>query len=142
MTDDPHRLRHLRGCHPELQHRVRALVEALTHEGYDVLLTQGVRTVAQQRSLYAQGRFRPGKIVTNCDGVTKRSNHQVRDDGFGYAVDVAWRNASGEVTWTGPWDRLGQLATAHGLNWGGYWTTFQDRPHLELPLPVQTVERR
>jgi len=139
MTDesDPHRFRHLRGCHPELKWRVRNLVDALAHEGLDILLTQGVRSVAQQQALYAQGRYKPGKIVTNCDGIVKVSNHQAKADGFGYAVDVAWRDETG-ITWEGPWDRLGQLAQAHGLIWGGVWK-FQDKPHLELPLPVPTV---
>jgi peptidoglycan L-alanyl-D-glutamate endopeptidase CwlK len=132
---DPHRLRHLRGCHPELAYRVRALIDALAHEGHTILLTQGVRTAAQQAALYAQGRTRPGKVVTNCDGVTHRSNHQPKADGYGYAVDVAWR-IRGLVTWEGPWDRLGTLAAAHGLTWGGTWVRFPDRPHLELPPGV------
>lgn len=135
---DPHRLRHLRGCHPELKWRVRNLIDALAHEGLDVLLTQGVRTVAQQQALFAQGRFKPGKIVTNCDGLIKVSNHQPKADGYGYAVDVAWR-VKGVITWEGPWLRLGQLARAHGLIWGGDWVSWQDRPHLELPSPVPTA---
>jgi peptidoglycan L-alanyl-D-glutamate endopeptidase CwlK len=141
MADDtdPHRLRHLRGCHPELQWRVQKLVEALEHSGLDILLTQGVRSVAQQQALYSQGRFRPGKIVTNCDGVVKVSNHQPKDDGYGYAVDVAWR-IKGRITWEGPWSTLGQLATAHGLVWGGNWK-WQDLCHLELPSPVPTAKR-
>jgi hypothetical protein len=68
--------------------------------------------VAQQQALYAQGRYKPGKIVTNCDGLIKVSNHQPKDDGYGYAVDVAWV-IDNRVTWEGPWPRLGVLATAH-----------------------------
>jgi peptidoglycan L-alanyl-D-glutamate endopeptidase CwlK len=134
MTDhlDPHRLVRLRGCHPELKARVQALIAALAQQGLELVLTQGVRSAAQQQALYAQGRSKPGKIVTNCDGVRKVSTHQPRADGFGYAVDVAWRQG-GIVTWEGPWETLGQLATAHGLIWGGLWTSFPDRPHLELP---------
>jgi peptidoglycan L-alanyl-D-glutamate endopeptidase CwlK len=132
MTDhlDPHRLARLRGCHPELKRRVRALIDALADEGITILITQGVRTVAQQQALYAQGRSKPGKIVTNCDGVRRLSNHQVRADGYGYAVDVVFR-IEGEVTWEGPWERLMDLAEAQGLTAGGRWATFPDRPHLE-----------
>jgi peptidoglycan L-alanyl-D-glutamate endopeptidase CwlK len=133
MTDhlDPHRLVRLRGCHPELKTRVRALVEALTAQGLDIVITQGVRSVAQQQALYAQGRSKPGKIVTNCDGVTKVSNHQPKADGYGYAVDVAWRNAHGEITWDGSWDTMMTLAEAQGLTAGGRWRRFPDRPHIE-----------
>ena len=136
MTDhlDPHRLVRLRGCHPKLKQRVTAVIAALADRGLEVVITQGVRSAAQQRALYAQGRTRPGKIVTNCDGVVKVSNHQPKDDGYGYAVDLAWRGSQGDITWEGPWDTLGLMAEAYGLRWGGRWkTTFPDRPHLELP---------
>ena len=135
MTDhlDPHRLVRLRGCHPELRQRVIGLIKDLEAEGLDVVLTQGVRTVAQQQALYAQGRSKPGKIITNCDGLVKVSNHQPKADGYGYAVDVAWRTSRGEISWEGPWETLGSLAAAHGLTWGGTWGSFPDRPHLELP---------
>jgi peptidoglycan L-alanyl-D-glutamate endopeptidase CwlK len=110
--------------------RVAALVDALSRQGYDLVLTQGVRSVAQQQALYAQGRTKPGKIVTACDGTRHPSNHQPKADGYGYAVDVAWRVA-GSITWEGPWPTLGILAAAHGLTWGGTWTRFPDRPHIE-----------
>ena len=132
MTDhlDPHRLVRLRGCHPELKTRVMALIDALSRQGYDLVLTQGVRSVAQQQALYAQGRTKPGKIVTNCDGVRAVSNHQPKADSYGCAVDVAWRT-NGSITWEGPWPTLGALAAAHGLTWGGTWVRFPDRPHIE-----------
>ena len=141
MTDhlDPHRLVRLRGCHPELKTRVERLIAVLARDGLDLVLTQGVRSVAQQQMLYAQGRSKPGKIVTNCDGVRHPSNHQPKADGYGYAVDVAWRVA-GSITWEGPWNRLGMLTSEHGLVWGGMWERFPDRPHLELPpLSAPTV---
>jgi peptidoglycan L-alanyl-D-glutamate endopeptidase CwlK len=143
MTDhlDPHRLVRLRGCHPELQARVKALIATLAAQGLELVLTQGVRSVAQQQALYAQGRYKPGKIVTNCDGVVKVSNHQPKADGYGYAVDVAWRTASGVITWEGPWETLGQAAEAQRLIWGGHFrvikdgklVSWPDLPHLELP---------
>lgn len=144
MTDhlDPHRLVRLRGCHPDLQARVRALIDVLASDGLDLVLTQGVRSVAQQQALFAQGRSKPGKIVTMCDGVSKVSNHQPKSDGFGYAVDVAWRTSRGDITWEGPWYRLGTLASAHGLVWGGSWLNFPDRPHLELASSAVPTARR
>lgn len=93
MTDhlDPHRLVRLRGCHPDLKARMIAIIDALTAEGHEVVLTQGVRTTAQQQAIYAQGRTKPGKVVTDCDGVRRASNHQIKSDGYGHAVDVSWR---------------------------------------------------
>ena len=43
---------------------------------FDCTVTSGFRTVEKQQSLYAQGRTKPGKIVTNADGVISKSNHQ------------------------------------------------------------------
>lgn len=131
MTADPHRLTRLRGCHPELAFRVKNLIGALAHQGLTVIITQGVRSAQQQAALYAQGRTKPGKVVTACDGVKHPSNHQPKADGYGYAVDVAWRHADGTISWEGPWPTLGKLALAHGLIWGGSWVVFVDRCHLE-----------
>ena len=135
---ESHRLVRLRGCHPELVVRVIDLVARLEEAGHDIIITDGVRTAAQQAALYAQGRTSPGKIVTNCDGVHKLSNHQAKGDGLGYAVDVAWR-VEGRITWEGPWDYLGQVAEECGLSWGGRWSTFPDRPHLEWHPTVPIV---
>jgi hypothetical protein len=33
-----------------------------------------------------------------------------------------------------PWARLGQLARARGLRWGGDWTGFVDKPHVQLSV--------
>jgi len=141
MTDhlDRHRFVRLRGCHPELIRRIKAVVADLEQDGLDIIITQGVRSIAQQQSLYAQGRSKPGKIVTNCDGVRHPSNHQPKLDGYGHAVDVAWRLPDLSISWDGPWDRLGILAEARGLTWGGYWVRFPDRCHLELPTSPALV---
>ena len=127
---DPHRFHLLVDVHPTLAAAVRRIVSALSAEGHTAIITQGVRTTAQQQALYAHGRTLPGKVVTNADGVTKKSRHQLRN-GYGRAVDFAWI-VDGKVTWDGPWERLGELAREHGLKWGGDWK-FPDRPHVELP---------
>ncbi|MBH8600228.1 M15 family metallopeptidase, partial [Thermoactinomyces sp. CICC 23799] len=53
----------------ELQPQVKSAAEkALTEAekaGLDILITDGLRTFAEQNELYAQGRTKPGKIVTN-----------------------------------------------------------------------------
>lgn len=137
-----HRLDRLRGVHPDLDRAVRRLVAVLLEAGHVAVITQGVRTAAQQAALYAQGRTKPGKIVTNCDGTVKKSNHQPKADGYGYAVDFAWRTADGGVTWDGPWDTLGAYAKGLGLKWGGDFKVrdkhgrlvgWPDLPHVELP---------
>jgi peptidoglycan L-alanyl-D-glutamate endopeptidase CwlK len=122
----------LQGCHPELVARISKVLDAMTVLGVPMIVTDGVRTTAQQRALYAKGRTVPGPIVTNADGVTKLSNHQIKGDGFGHACDVAFL-VNGQPSWDSrlPWKCYGACVEALGLVWGGSWTALHDLPHAE-----------
>jgi peptidoglycan L-alanyl-D-glutamate endopeptidase CwlK len=125
-------------CHPVLIRRILRVLAAMDALGFPMTIVQGVRTAEYQHSLYEQGRTKPGKIVTNCDGYEKKSNHQQKDDGYGHAIDCAFLT-NGEVDWSDdlPWSAYGKCAVAVGLRWGGDWTgTLVDRPHVELPRSV------
>ena len=132
MTDDLHPK--LAGVHPELIEKVKRMLYAASDLGCPIVVTSGVRTIAEQRALYAKGRSQPGPIVTNVDGIIKKSNHQVKSDGYGHAVDFAFL-VDGRPSWeeSHPWYLIGAMAKCQGLVWGGDWTTFPDRPHVELP---------
>ncbi len=90
-----------------------------------------MHTAAEQNKLWQQGRVTPGKIVTNANGIDKKSNHQVKADGWGHAVDLYFTTGDpfGEDQ---PWARFGELCREAGLKWGGDWVRFKDRPHVEL----------
>lgn len=126
----------LKGIHPKL---TILMGVSLMNSPCDFTITDGVRTTAQQQELYAQGRTKSGNIVTNCDGVTTKSNHQVKTDGQGYAVDLyPYYNGTvqlNDVT------KLCQIAAhikataltlGYAIEWGGDWTTLKDYPHFEL----------
>lgn len=123
----------LAGVHPRLVSAVARIEQAMSALGFQLLVTDGVRTDAEQVALYAKGRTAPGAIVTHADGVTNRSNHQVKADGFGYAVDCCFV-VSGQPSWAKhlPWALYGAMARALGLKWGGDWKR-PDRPHIEMP---------
>lgn len=123
----------LQGVHPRLVEAVKKITFAMHELGLDVMITSGLRTTEEQVRLYAQGRQTAGPIVTYCDGVRKKSNHQAKPDGFGHAVDFAFR-VNGQPSWDDalPWPLLGHMAKAVGCKWGGDWET-PDRPHVELP---------
>lgn len=105
----------------------------IANPGMSLILTCVYRTPEEQAKLYAMGRTMPGKIVTNVDGTTKKSNHNYKPS---RAIDVAVLVA-GKVSWdVKNYLPLGALAKAHGLVWGGDWKTFKDYPHLELPKEV------
>jgi len=124
----------LSGVHPMLAIKANTIQMAMTNLGFPMIVTDGLRTQAEQQKLYAQGRTAPGPIVTKADGVTKRSNHQTHDDGLGHAVDMTFLDRNGRPTWdeSSPWRLYGEMAKALGLKWGGDWPD-PDRPHVELP---------
>ena len=126
----------LKGVHPKL---TILMGVSLMDSPCDFTITDGVRTTAQQQALYAQGRTKPGNIVTNCDGVTNKSNHQVKADGQGYAVDL-YPYYNGAVQMNGV-EKLKQIAAhikataktlGYTIEWGGDFTSLKDYPHFEL----------
>ena len=115
------------GVHPTLVAAIRIILGELP-----MFVVNGVRTQAEQAALYAQGRTTPGHIVTHCDGVTTRSNHQLHpSDGLGHAVDCAFIGGD-PFSLSHDWNRFGSLAESLGLSWGGRFTILIDRPHVEL----------
>jgi len=118
----------LQQTHPALANAVRAVIADLAVNGMVVEVVQGLRTFAEQDALYAQGRTKPGEIVTQARG--GESNHN-----FGLAVDLC-PFTDDKPEWNAPmtvWAAIGAAAQAHGLEWGGQWKKFLDKPHVELP---------
>lgn len=124
MAYDPQTL------NPELLGRINALIaEAMRRYGIELVPVQGTRTNEEQAALYAQGRTAPGSIVTNAPPGASRHNH-------GTAVDLVPRQLIDTPNWSPDspiWAQVGALADEFGLEWGGNWTSFVDRPHFQLP---------
>lgn len=149
---------------PKLRRAVQRTLKALKEANFPVLISETLRDDNVQKAYYAQGRkpldevnalrkeaglylLTEGEnknIITNCDGVKYKSNHQTRDgSGYGYAIDLvpAKENKYGNLTfwWNAPqdvWEKLGAIAEENGLDWvsggiGENWS-FKDNPHFEL----------
>jgi len=126
------------GLHPVLVRKLAKVMAAMEALGFPMLLTDGVRTDAEQQALYAIGRTKPGRIVTNADGHTHKSNHQPKADGYGYAADCCFL-IDGRPSWDDdlPWETYGAACRAVGLRWGiKLNASTVDRPHTELPPTV------
>lgn len=126
----------LDGVHPLLVEKIRRVLKAMDILGFPMVVFEGVRTTERQKELYAQGRTKPGRIVTNADGVIKKSNHQVKEDGFGYAVDCVFID-NGRPSWSlhFPWRLYGEMVKSQGLIWGGDFKSLTgDFAHCELPF--------
>lgn len=120
--------RRLQQTHPALASAVRAMIADLSAKGLVVEVVQGLRTFAEQDELYAKGRTKPGQIVTQARG--GESNHN-----YGLAVDLC-PFTDDKPDWNAPmsaWAAIGTAAEKHGLEWGGQWKKFIDKPHVQLP---------
>lgn len=101
-----------------------------------------LRTFAEQDALFAQGRTKPGKVVTNAKGGQSYHN-------YGLAVDIVLlvdrdKNGSFEaaswetnVDFDGDgkhdWREVVDIFKRYGWEWGGDWK-FSDKPHFQKTL--------
>lgn len=105
---------------PAVQQRAQALVKAAKDAGIDLLVTSTYRSNEEQAALYAQGRTKPGAIVTNARPGDSYHNWRCAFD------VVPLRN--GKPVWgtSGPdgdlWRKIGEMGEAVGLEWAGRWT--------------------
>ena len=87
--------------------------------------TAGIRTAEQQEKLYEQGRAHPGKIVTNARAWETSHN-------YGLAVDVCFRGKDPYAELSPKsWETVAILCEKFGLEWGGSWKKFPDKPHIQ-----------
>ena len=114
--------------HPWLDHKLGLLLKECAKEGIYLIITEGFRTVAQQNALYAKGRTKPGKVVTNARGSSYSSQHM-----WGVAFDIAI-NDTKRLYDDGLIGRVAKIAKSEkvGLGWGGDWKSFRDTPHFYL----------
>ncbi len=110
---------------PEVQPLARNLIENAAAAGITIEIISGLRTYAEQDALFAQGRTKPGKIVTKAPG--GHSNHN-----FGVAFDIGVFENGRYIEESRKYAGVGAIGKALGLSWGGDWKSIQDEPHFEL----------
>lgn len=116
-------------CHPRLQAAATKLIAECAKRGIAIKIGECYRTVAEQDALYAQGRTKPGNIVTNAKGSSYSSQHQ-----WGIAADFYRADGKGAYNESGDYfNRVGAIAKQLGLGWGGDWKSIVDKPHVYLP---------
>ena len=116
-------------CHPRLQKLAAQLLEECSKQGLQIKIGETLRTVSEQDALYAQGRTKPGNIVTNAKGSSYSSYHQ-----WGTAFDIYRNDGQGAYNESGRFfERVGAIGVSIGLEWGGNWKSIVDKPHFQLP---------
>lgn len=115
----PRSIQRMAGIHPDL---FRVVQRAIQITEVDFGVTQGLRTIEQQRQYVAEGKSR-----------TMNSRHLT-----GHAVDVV-ALVNGKASWSMPdYAKIAQAfkRAAYELGvpivWGGDWSSFRDGPHFEL----------
>lgn len=106
---------------------VLKMVKIGNKNGLDVQIACGTRSAAQQDELYAQGRTRPGSIVTNAKG--GQSLHNI-----GLAVDLYFL-VGGKADWgVGKYLKLWDLIkdSVPEVEWAGNWKSFKEYCHFQI----------
>lgn len=114
---------------------LRVSGEFCSQTGNTLVVTCTYRSPDEQGRLYKQGRFgNPGPIVTQLDGKNKKSMHNYFPS---RALDVCVC-VGGKPSWEEKlYYPLGPICRKYGLEWGGFWTKFQDFPHIQLPEGIE-----
>jgi len=111
---------------PAVKVRVEKFINSAKDAGIDLLVTSTYRDNESQNALYAQGRTKPGRIVTNAKGGQSFHNYRC-------AVDVV-PLINGKPVWDAEndiWQKVGDFGIAAGLEWAGNWTKFREMPHFQ-----------
>ncbi len=110
---------------PVVQPKAREFIRQLNEKGIKAKIISGSRTFAEQDGLYAQGRTKPGNIVTNARGGYSWHNYSVAFD-IGIFTDAGYLDDSPLYRQAGP------IGEALGFEWGGRWRgSLVDEPHYQ-----------
>jgi len=127
----------LNQLHPLIREKaLLAYKEAVnaTPTGVHPFITQTFRTFAESDALYAQGRTKPGSVVTNAPAGSSYHN---------YALALDFVNlVNGKESWTVDknWMAVVNIFKKYGFKWGGDWSSLKDYPHLEMSLGYSVKE--
>lgn len=114
--------------HPWLNYKLGLLLKQCAKKKIFLIITEGFRSKEYQDSLYAKGRTKPGRIVTNAKGSDYSSQHQ-----WGIAFDIAI-NDNRLLYNEAMIKKVAKIAKSKkvGLSWGGDWISPVDTPHFYL----------
>jgi len=124
---------------PEAQKRARRFLTEvsarLASDGLSFKIISGTRTYDEQNNLFAQGRTKPGPIVTRARG--GQSNHN-----FGVAWDIGIFKSGQYIPESKLYQSAGAIGKEQNLEWGGDWTGIQDEPHFQAIAEKELASTR
>lgn len=143
---DQQTIQRIQKAHPKIR-------EMLLHQYQEAnnLLGKGVRlrfayvfrTPEEQAELYAQGRTKAGKKVTNANSWQSIHNYGlafdivllIDTDGNGTFETASWDTVKDfDKDRQADWMEIVNYFKSKGWTWGGDWKRFKDAPHFEMTL--------
>lgn len=111
---------------PIVKVKCQALVDECKKQSISLTVTGTYRSIEEQNGLYNQGRTTPGQIITNAKGGQSLHNWRVAFD----IVPIV----NGAVQYNDDvlWAKIAKIGASIGLEWGGSWVTFPDKPHFQF----------
>jgi peptidoglycan L-alanyl-D-glutamate endopeptidase CwlK len=116
--------------HPKVAIMCKKFIAECDKQDIDILITSTYRDGESQTALYAQGRTKPGRIVTNAKAGQSWHNWKCAFD------VVPLRN--GKPVWGTMgkdlelWNKVGAIGESVGLEWAGRWKRFREFPHFQF----------
>ncbi len=128
--------RSLSDLHPIVAAKAANFISACRANGIEVLITSTYRDAESQNELYAQGRTKPGKIVTNAKAGESFHNYRCA---FDFVPLV-----NGKPNWNDArlYQRCGEIAEQCGLEWAGRWKTFKESAHCQFTNGLSLADLR
>jgi len=119
----------LDSLHPKVRADFKQFIED-SEAGLNITLriTQGLRTMDEQQTLYDLGRTKSGSIVTNAKPGSSYHN-------YGLAIDLVVM-VDGKLDWNYDMGKLVPYAIKQQITWGGSWRKFKDKPHFEKTFGI------
>ena len=138
-TDDRKNRERIQTLHPLLRKKAMAHLRALDEKSIKCRITHGERSFAEQDAIYALGRTKPGKIVTNAKGGDSWHNYCLA-----YDVVLLTYNLKGELianwdTELPAWDTIIETGKAAGMTHGIKVSGWVDVPHFQDTIGIKNI---
>ncbi|SKA95193.1 peptidoglycan L-alanyl-D-glutamate endopeptidase CwlK [Prosthecobacter debontii] len=125
----------------KLEPFVAAAQEVMVKYGVKVEVISGLRSWQKQAELYAEGRTKPGKIVTKAKPGSSWHNYGLAID-LGLFKDGQYLDSENPRQADKLYQELGQLAAAQGIEWAGTWKSFAEGPHFQITFGLTLAQAR
>lgn len=117
--------RDINELHPVVREKCKMFIAECSSQGIDVIITSTYRDNESQAELYAVGRTKPGRKVTNARPGHSYHNYRIAFDFVPVINGKAQWNDIDLIT------KCGHIAESSGLEWAGRWKTFRELLHCQ-----------